>query len=292
MQGRIIKGVGGFYTVLTEDKQIITSGIKGIFRNQDITPFVGDEVGLQKEDDGGYVIAQILERKNELLRPAVANVTQVMIVVACTRPKPNLMMLDKLIASCEHAGLNILLCFNKIDIATKEDMERLNEIYSKTPYEIFFVSAVKGQLSVLKEKFKNQTTVLAGPSGAGKSTLLNAVNPTFFLSTGGLSEKIGRGKHTTRHVELLVLDETSYIVDTPGFTNIDLTKTDIANMDEIFAEFRPYLGRCKFASCVHDSEPECAIKEALSEGKISESRYNNYLIMHDEMEQHLRKNKR
>ncbi len=278
--------------MLTEDGDCVVSGIKGIFRNQNIVPLVGDDVLLQQENEGSYVIAQILERKNTLLRPAVANITQVVIVAACTRPKPNLMMLDKLIASCEQSDVQIILCFNKTDIATEEEIEQLSEIYAKTPYEVFFVSAEKGQLGKIDEKLQHQTTVLAGPSGAGKSTLLNALNPEFFLRTGELSEKIGRGKHTTRHAELLCLDEKSYIVDTPGFTNVDLTSMDIENADELFAEFVPYLGKCKFASCVHDSEPKCAVKDALQEGKISRSRYENYLAIKEEIDQHSRKNRR
>lgn len=290
MRGKIIKGVGGFYTVLTEENHRVTGGIKGIFRNQNIVPMVGDNVIVQKEKDGSFVIAQILERKNALLRPAVANVTQMIIVAACTRPKPNLMMLDKLIASYEQIGLKIIMCFNKVDIAKKADVEHLKQIYGKTSYELFFVSAKEAKLGGLKKHLYHETTVLAGPSGAGKSTLLNAIHPAFFLRTGKVSEKIGRGRHTTRHVELLCLDETSYIVDTPGFTNIDLTDMEIEKVDELFVEFRPYLGKCKFTSCAHDSEPECAVKEALQEGKISGSRYRNYLVIKDEIDEKLRKN--
>lgn len=167
---------------MTEENHRVTGGIKGIFRNQNIVPMVGDNVIVQKEKDGSFVIAQILERKNALLRPAVANVTQMIIVAACTRPKPNLMMLDKLIASYEQIGLKIIMCFNKVDIAKKADVEHLKQIYGKTSYELFFVSAKEAKLGGLKKHLYHETTVLAGPSGAGKSTLLNAIHPAFFFA--------------------------------------------------------------------------------------------------------------
>jgi len=282
MHGKITKGVGGFYTVLAEDNNIICCKAKGALRNMKITPLVGDEVIIQEHNDG-YIIKNILERKNMLIRPNVANVSQVLIVMACTRPEPNFMMLDKLIAICENIGLNIILCFNKTDLADTEKIKNIKSIYDKTPYKNFFISAKNKISTDLSKVFHNNTTVLAGPSGAGKSTLINTLCPSFYLNTGDISEKIGRGKHTTRHTELLVLDNNSYIVDTPGFTNIDIADIEYEDIKYCFNEFLQYEGMCRYNTCMHDSEPGCRVKTALSENEISQSRYKNYIAIKNEI---------
>lgn len=282
MYGKITKGVGGFYTVLTDDNNYITCSVKGVFRNQNITPMVGDDVFLE-QGDNHFVIAKILKRKNMLIRPNVANISQVVIVMACIRPEPNLMVLDKLTAICETRNLNIVICFNKMDLVNNEKIEFLKGIYEKTPYEILFTSANQRNISNLEQLLQNNITVFAGPSGVGKSTLINVVNPSFYLNTGEISEKIGRGKHTTRHTQLLVLNDKSYIVDTPGFTNIDIAEIEFEKIRDCFAEFEKYEGMCQFTSCMHDSEPNCAVKEALEDGNISRSRYDNYIAIKNEI---------
>lgn len=282
MQGKITKGVGGFYTVLTDDKKLITCGIKGIFRNKNITPTVGDDVVVQFKDNG-YVISQISERKNMLIRPSVANVSQVLIVMACIKPEPNFLVLDKLTAICEDKNLKVIICFNKTDIADSAKIDKIRKIYEKTPYSIFFINAKNKETGSIKDVLYNSTTVLAGPSGVGKSTLLNCISPDFYLNTGEISEKIGRGKHTTRHTELLVLNENSYIVDTPGFTNIDMAEIDIENLKYCFAEFAEFDGMCKYNSCMHEHEPGCRIKEAVKNNEISQSRYESYINIKNEI---------
>jgi ribosome biogenesis GTPase len=282
MYGKITKGVGGFYTVLTTDGKYITCSVKGIFRKQNITPTIGDNVVLEQVDKH-FVIAKILSRKNVLARPTVANISQAILVAACTKPEPNLMVLDKLTAICEAKELNIIICFNKTDLASDEKIHILKEIYKKTPYKILFTSANKKNIFNLQQLLQDHITVFAGPSGVGKSTLINAVNPSFYLNTGDISEKIGRGKHTTRHTELLVLNETSYIVDTPGFANVDINEIKFKKIKHCFAEFEQYNGLCQFASCMHDSEPNCAVKNALADGYISSSRYENYIAIKNEI---------
>lgn len=282
MQGKITKGVGGFYTVLTDDKKLITCGIKGIFRNKNITPAVGDDVVVQFKDNG-YVISQISERKNMLIRPSVANVSQVMIVMACAKPEPNFLVLDKLTAICEDKNLKVIICFNKTDIADSAKIDKIRKIYKKTPYNIFFINAKNKETGSIKDVLYNNTTVLAGPSGVGKSTLLNCISPDFYLNTGEISEKIGRGKHTTRHTELLILNESTYIADTPGFTNIDMSEIDIENLKYCFAEFAEFDGMCKYSSCMHDQEPDCRVKEAVKNDEISQNRYESYISIKNEI---------
>lgn len=282
MQGKITKGVGGFYTVLTDDKKLITCNIKGIFRNKNITPAVGDDVIVQFKDNG-YVISQILERKNMLIRPSIANVSQVMIVMACAKPEPNFLMLDKLIAICESKNLNVIICFNKTDLVDNSKINEIKKIYEQTPYSIYFINAKNKIISDIEYVLYNNTTVLAGPSGVGKSTLINCISPDFYLNTGEISEKIGRGKHTTRHTELLVLSENTYIADTPGFTNIDISEIDIENLKYCFAEFSKYDGMCKYVSCMHEHEPDCRIKDALKNNEISRVRYDNYIAIKNEI---------
>lgn len=282
MKGKITKGVGGFYTVLTDDKNLITCSVKGIFRNKNITPTVGDDVIVQFKDNG-YVISQISERKNMLIRPNVANVSQVMIVMACLKPEPNFLILDKLTAICEDKNLKVIICFNKTDLADAAKINEIKRIYEKTPYNIHFINAKNKAIGSIEDALYNNTTVLAGPSGVGKSTLLNCICPDFYLNTGEISEKIGRGKHTTRHTELLTLNESAYIADTPGFTNIDMSEIDIENLKYCFAEFSKFEGMCKYASCMHDHEPDCRIKEAVKNDEISKSRYESYINIKNEI---------
>lgn len=291
MQGKITKGVGGFYTVLTEDKKLITCNVKGIFRNKNITPTVGDDVIVQFKDNG-YVISKILERENMLIRPSVANVSQVMIVMACEKPEPNFLILDKLTAIGENKNLNIIICFNKTDLADSMKIKKIREIYEKTPYNIYFINAKNKIICNIEDVLYNNTTVLAGPSGVGKSTLINCISPNYNLNTGEISEKIGRGKHTTRHTELLVLNENTYIADTPGFTNIDISEIDIENLKYCFAEFLKYEGMCKYASCMHEHEPDCRIKGAVQNNEISRSRYDNYIAIKNEISSNSRSYKK
>ena len=291
MRGKITKGVGGFYTVLTDNKKIITCNIKGIFRNKNITPMVGDDVIVDFKDDG-YVISQILERKNMLIRPNIANVSQVMIVMACCKPEPNFLILDKLTAICENKSLKVIICFNKIDIADREKINKIKKIYEKTAYNIYFINAKNGINSNIVYDLADNTTVLAGPSGVGKSTLINCISPDFYLNTGEISEKIGRGKHTTRHTELLVLNDNTYIADTPGFTNIDISEIDIENLRYCFEEFLKYDGMCRYNSCMHEHEPDCRIKDAVKNNEISKSRYDNYIAIKNEISSNSRSYKK
>ncbi len=292
MRGKITKGIGGFYSVLTEEGATLVCSVKGAFRKKNITPYVGDNVVVKLEEDSMHgLVVEIEARENFLVRPPVANVSQAMIVFACEAPKPNLMVLDKLTAICENKDLNIILCFNKTDLADHRQIQTLKDIYEKTPYETCFFSAQKDKLKLM-EMFQHHTTVLAGPSGVGKSTILNAIDPSLELATGEVSEKIGRGRHTTRHVELLSLAPESYVLDTPGFTAVDVTEITLEDIRYAFAEFDAFYEECKFTYCRHDSEPGCAVKEAVEKGVISAKRYENYLKIKDEIIQHDREKKR
>lgn len=284
IEGIIIRGIGGFYYIKTSDS-IVESRARGVFREQGITPLVGDKVKIRisDEDQSGY-IDEIMERKNELIRPPVANVTQAIIVMSIQNPDINTWLLDKFLLMAEHKDLNIIICFNKMDLS-KEKIDELKNIYEKAGYKVIVTSSIDNiGLVELKESLKGNITVFAGPSGVGKSSLLNKINPNFHLETGAISNKSKRGKHTTRSVELLDLDEDSFVLDTPGFSSLDLSFIKEAiDVREYFREIKKYGAECRFLSCLHDKEPDCAVKKYVEEGVIDKSRYNNYLLLLEEI---------
>lgn len=289
LKGVIVKGIGGFYYVKTSEG-IIESRARGLFRDENITPIVGDKVSIRisEEDNTGYV-DEIYPRTSQLLRPAVANVTQAIIVMSIKNPDINTWLLDKFLLMAEYEKLQVLICINKSDL-NKERALKLKGIYEKAGYSVV-ISSVRESLGIeeLKESLKNNITVFAGPSGVGKSSLLNEINPILKLETGDISSKSKRGKHTTRHVELLDLDDNSYVLDTPGFSSLNLDFIeDEVELREYFKEIAEYGKKCRFISCLHDREPDCNVKENVDNRNINKERYDNYLLLLQEIKNNRR----
>ena len=288
MQGKIIKGIAGFYYVYVENKGIYECKAKGKFRNKSIKPLVGDNVMVDiiDEEKKKGNISEILERKNQLIRPAVANVDQAMIVFAVKKPNPNLNLLDRFLVMMEFQSIETIICFNKTDIGDDDYMNQLQTIYQKAGYKVMFASATEEQgVDEIKKMLKGKSTVFAGPSGVGKSSLINCLQENVNMETGSISRKIERGKHTTRHSELIPIDEDSYIMDTPGFSSLYTNDFGKEELKYYFPEFDQYQGGCRFQGCNHISEPGCLVKEALEEGKVHPVRYEDYCEMYRELEQ-------
>lgn len=285
LEGKIVKGIGGFYYVKS-DGDVYECRARGIFRKQDIVPMVGDDVKIRltKEDKTTGYVEEILERRNELFRPPVSNVDQAVMVFALKSPDPNLWLLDKFLILAEEQEIEITICFNKIDLVSGEEKMEYNRVYEKAGYKVLNTSTETGEgVESLREVLAGKTTVFAGPSGVGKSTLLNAVQPDLKLQTGAVSEKTSRGKHTTRHVELMSLELGGYVLDTPGFSSLELDFLTEENLEVYFPEIYRQSEGCRFRGCRHNKEPGCAVKSAVEQGEISEKRYENYLFFLQEI---------
>ncbi len=275
--GRIIKGIGGFYYVDTADG-LFECRARGIFRKEKTTPLVGDFVRISVDPvSGSGSVDEIAPRHNVLLRPPVANVTQMAVVMATANPKPNFYLLDKLIAAAEQAGIEPLICFNKTDL---EDGTAEAALYEKAGFVTLRLSAESGwNLELLQEKLQNQITVFAGNSGVGKSSLINRLLGKEAFATGAVSHRVERGKHTTRHSELVVLPGGGYLIDTPGFGTLDMSRMAGEDCGMLFREFMPYLKGCRFRDCSHTVEKGCRILEAVEQGEIAASRHESYCRM-------------
>lgn len=279
-QGLISKGIGGFYYVFYEDK-VIECKVRGKFRNISVKPIVGDYVEFELVDREHGVINNILDRKNEIARPTVSNIDQVLLVLSIVHPEPNLLFVDKLITYLESMNIDMVICINKIDLDLEEIYQDVKKIYQDAGYKVINVSAKKMiNLSLLEEVIQGKVSTIAGMSGVGKSTMINSLLG-LNLETGTLSKKVERGKHTTRHVELFKL-KNGYIFDTPGFSQFELNSIRVEQLKGYFKEFGKY-SNCKFAGCNHINEPDCGVKEAVDAGNISISRYENYKIIFDEI---------
>ena len=286
INGKIIKGIGGFYYVDTE-KGLYECRARGIFRKNKITPLVGDRVSISVVDEENKkgVVEEIEKRDTELVRPPIANVDKALIVFAIKNPAPNLSLLDRFIVLAEKENLEIVIVFTKVDLdADGELLEELKSIYEVSGYKVISVSnKLKLNIDKIKEELKENTVVFAGPSGVGKSSLLNEVDKNFELKTGEVSDKIKRGKHTTRHAELLKLECGGMVADTPGFSSLTLDDIDESELKEYFIEFDKY-DECRFGSrCIHENEPSCAVKEAVENGDISKKRYESYIQLLNEI---------
>lgn len=286
INGKIIKGIGGFYYVDTE-KGLYECRARGIFRKNKITPLVGDRVSISVVDEENKkgVVEEIEKRDTELVRPPIANVDKALIVFAIKNPSPNLSLLDRFIVLAEKENLEIVIVFTKVDLdADGELLEELKSIYEVSGYKVIPVSnKLKLNIDKIKEELKENTVVFAGPSGVGKSSLLNEVDKNFELKTGEVSDKIKRGKHTTRHAELLKLECGGMVADTPGFSSLTLDDIDESELKEYFIEFDKY-DDCRFGSrCIHENEPSCAVKEAVENGEISKKRYESYIQLLNEI---------
>jgi len=283
MNGTIIKGIGGFYYVDTGEA-VYECRARGLFRLEENSPLVGDDVEFLPEEGKlkGYVTG-IRERKSRMLRPPVANVDQFALVVAASVPKPDLLLCDKLLLQSALSGVSALIVANKSDEASTEFMDVLSAEYSGSGAKLLFVSAKTGDgLDALAASLKGRITCFAGQSAVGKSSIINALAPGISLKTGELSKKTDRGKHTTRHAELLRVSG-GYVVDTPGFSLLELAPMEPADLCRHYPEMRGFLGECRFPDCLHKAEPDCAVKDAVSQGAIAKGRYDRYLLLLNEL---------
>lgn len=275
MKGKIIKGIGGFYYIKTQEG-LIECKARGKFRHKDMKPMVGDDVEITVEGGKG-VIEDIYERSSELIRPTVANVTQAFVVFSIKNPDINFDLLNRFLVLCEHNNIEAIVCLNKVDLVSEEEKTIVKEKINAIGYEVLFINAKQGiGVESLRERLKGNVTVLCGPSGAGKSTLINTLKESYHMQTGEVSDKIGRGKHTTRHSELIDVED-GYIVDTPGFSTLEVTFIEKDDLKYSFPEFNELNNSCKFRGCLHYKEPGCAVKEAVEEGIINKFRYEFYI---------------
>lgn len=286
MRGKIIRGIGGFYYVHTGRLGVLECKAKGIFRNQKVKPLVGDDVEvlvLSEEERLGN-IEEILPRENQLLRPAVANVDQAVVIFAASYPKPNLNLLDRFLLMMETQQVPTCICFSKVDEGDGAFLEELAGNYAKSGCKVFFTSIMTGEgVEDFRRCLLGKTSVLAGPSGVGKSSMMNAIFPGADIPTGEISAKIKRGKHTTRHSELFYLERDTYVMDTPGFTSLRLPDLEKEELREYYPEFSRYRDGCRFLGCVHVSEPDCQVKQAVERGEVPLGRYENYKQFYEEL---------
>lgn len=288
LEGKIIKGIAGFYYVHVPDKGVYECKAKGVFRNDKKKPLVGDKVILEILDDDSKTgnIIKLLERENSLIRPAVANVDQAFVIFAMENPKPNFMLLDRFLIMMEKQDIPAVVCFNKKDLADSSELEFLYETYTGCGYRVILSSTFQGDgLDEIRQVLKGKTTVVAGPSGVGKSSITNALQENVKMETGEISKKLKRGKHTTRHSQVIPVGEDTYLMDTPGFSSLYLTDMEEQELKDYFPEFRKYEGQCRFQGCRHIHEPGCAVKEALENHKISSLRYEDYLGLYEELKE-------
>lgn len=285
-----MKGIAGFYYVHDGISGIYECKAKGVFRNKKIKPLVGDDVEftvLDEQEKTGNIV-DILERQNELIRPAVANIDQAMVVFATTDPEPNLNLLDRFLVTMESQDVPVVICFNKKDLVTEEAAEKLTSIYKSAGYEVHLTNAKSGEgIEQIRGLLRGKTTVLAGPSGVGKSTITNEIQPDAEMETGSISEKIKRGKHTTRHSELFFVEKDTFVMDTPGFSSMFVDNMKPEELQQFFPEFDAFVQECRFLGCVHVGERECGVKDAVKQGSLSKARYENYRLIYEEL-----KNKR
>ena len=288
MQGKIIKGIAGFYYVYGENEVLYECKAKGIFRKDNQKPLVGDNVEItvlnEQEREGNLI--RILPRKNSLIRPAVANVDQAFVIFAMDNPKPNFMLLDRFLIMMEQADIPAVICFNKKDLATEKETQELYQTYQSCGYQVLLTSALEEEgIDEIHRILKGKTTVVAGPSGVGKSSLTNLLQAEVQMETGEISRKLKRGKHTTRHSQVIPVGENTFLMDTPGFSSLYLTDMEEQELKDYFPEFLRYDEQCRFQGCRHIHEPDCGVKEALAEGKISQLRYEDYLALYEELKE-------
>lgn len=290
-EGIIVRGISGFYYVETKDKKIVECKARGRFRKDNVTPVVGDRVEIELVDENHGVVDSIKERKNLLFRPVVANVDRAIVVFALKSPDISLTIMDKLLLMIEHYNIEAIICLNKKDLDDQGTILNLiRDIYCPIGYKVIATNGRTGEgIDELKDAIKGGISVFSGPSGVGKSSISNQLQGTKHMETGEVSEKISRGRHTTRHAELIEVDSDTFIVDTPGFSSIDLSFMEPQDLQYAFKEFRRFLDDCRFPSCYHNKEKECGIKNAVARGQIAESRYNAYLEILDEIQNCRRK---
>lgn len=279
INGRIVKGIGGFYYVKATDNTVYECKARGIFRKESIKPAIGDFVDILVENGKGS-IEKIYPRTSYLIRPTVANIDVLVIVVAAAEPEPNILLIDKLLVNAENVGIKPVILINKTDVKSGEE---LKEIYEKAGYPVVLTCAKEKDVKEeILPYIKDKTSAFAGLSGVGKSTILNLITDTY-QETGEISDKIKRGKHTTRHVELLELSEGGFVLDTPGFSSFELNTIKADELYKCFPEMRDIEDMCRFKGCVHINEPDCIVKEKVESGEIAKSRYESYVELFGEL---------
>lgn len=285
IEGRILKGIGGFYYVYT-DEGIFQCRAKGLFRKRALKPLAGDRctIELTHTDDVEGNVTEILERKNVLDRPPVANIDQALIVFSVHSPEPAWTLMDRFLVMMERNGIHPVICVNKDDLADTCDLSDIEDIYKSTGYSLIFTSVKNGSgLDKVREVLKGRVTSVAGPSGVGKSSLINALIGEEVMVTGDVSRRLKRGRQTTRHTELLFLGEDTFIFDSPGFSAMDLPEMKESELAECFPEMREYIGGCRYSDCSHTHEPDCTIKQAVDSGDIAGRRYDSYIDIYNEL---------
>lgn len=281
--GIVLKGIGGFYYVDAANEAYECKA-RGIFRKKGMTPYAGDRVDVSVAEDGTGIIDEIKPRKNQLIRPPIANIDQLVIVASTCQPSPNPLVIDKMLAVAVDKQIHPLLVISKADLA---DSDALYRIYEKSGIETIVFSTVTGEgIQPIRSRLIGKFSAFTGNSGVGKSSLLNCINSKFQLETGKISQKLGRGKHTTRQVELYPLPEGGYVADTPGFSTVDIERYAMIDKESLpyaFPEFAPFLHQCRFTSCSHVCEKGCAVLKAVQDGIINPSRHNSYVVMYEEV---------
>ncbi|UJF35278.1 ribosome small subunit-dependent GTPase A [Paenibacillus hexagrammi] len=305
-QGFIVKALSGYYYVLPEGANIreidtITCRARGVFKKKNISPLVGDQVMYELTENGEGTVTEILPRTSELIRPPISNVNLVVLVFAVTEPVLNLQLLDKFLVHIESTGLDVLLCFTKHDLLaeneeagsgqlTVAEFDQIRKLYEEIGYAIVTTSSkMHNGIGAVQDALKDRLSVFAGQSGVGKSSLLNEMIRGIDLETNAISQRLGRGKHTTRHVELLPLESGGYVADTPGFSQLDFMELEAEQLGSCFKEFVPLAEECRFRGCLHQHEPNCKVREAVEEGRVAASRYDHYLLFLTEMKERKRR---
>lgn len=282
--GLVVRGVGGLYLVALDGGGTEKCRARGRFRRDNIQIMVGDRVGVKRQDTGMPVIDTLLPRKNALIRPAVANIDTLVVIASAAPPVTAPLLIDKVSAIAGHKGIDMLLCINKCDLSRGEALAR---IYENAGFSVVHTSTVTDEgIEALREKLRSGVFVLTGNSGVGKSSIINRLDPSWQARTGEISERIGRGRQTTRHVELFRLPSGAYIADTPGFSSFDISRMDLVLREDLahaFRDFAPYIGACRYRGCTHRTEQDCAVRQAVADGEIEKSRYESYLALFDSM---------
>ncbi len=288
MQGKILKGISGFYYVHIVESGIYECKAKGVFRQQGVKPLVGDlvDIDIIDETEKKGNIVRILQRRNALIRPAVANVDMALIVFAAATPDPNFNLLDRFLVLMARQDVPVCICFNKSDLVSEEIRQSYAAGYEACGYPVEFISVKRDEgIDRLMKQLHGKTTTIAGPSGAGKSSLINRLQPQVQMETGAVSKKIGRGRQTTRHTQLIHIEGNSYIMDTPGFSSLYLPPMAKEELQQYYTEFAAFEPYCRFQGCSHISEPDCGVKQALAQGQISKLRYDNYVQLYEELKE-------
>lgn len=286
MTGKIIKGISGFYYVYVEGAGLYECKAKGAFRKQKIKPLVGDNVEIAVIDEANKLgnVEKILPRKNELIRPAVSNIDMALVIFASAKPDPNFNLLDRFLCMMEYQKVPVTICFNKIDLVDQEKLKEYSGIYEPAGYNVIFTcTKTKEGLGSIRSLLEGKTTTVAGPSGVGKSSIINCLQSDITMETGTISEKIERGKHTTRHSEIIPVSHDTYIMDTPGFSSMDVPGFEKEDLWTCYPEFVRYEPYCRFIGCSHINEPDCGVKTAVEDGEISPVRYENYKLLYEEL---------